>query len=97
MEILTLLAMLMIFPFAATLIGALYLWMFYKLKTKSSMLTGCIWILYSVYEYLMYIRVLCSGECNIRIDLLVIYPLLIVSSLVSIILYYLKKRKLNSL
>jgi len=97
MEIFTLLTTLMIFPFAATLIGALYLWMFYKLKTKSSILTGVIWILYSVYEYLMYIRVLCTGECNIRIDLLVIYPLLIVSSLVSIILYYLKKRKLNSL
>lgn len=35
------------------------------------------WGAYSVYEYLMYRRVLCSGECNIRVDLLLIYPLLV--------------------
>jgi len=95
MEIFTLLAMFMIFPFAATLIGAIYLWMFYKLRTKSSMLAGMLWILYSIYEYLMYIRVLCTGECNIRIDLLGIYPLLLVVSLAATILYYYKKSKRN--
>ena len=31
---------------------------------------------YCVYEYLMYARVLCSGECNIRVDLLLAYPAL---------------------
>ena len=36
-----------------------------------------IWLSYSVYEFLMYKRVLCSGECNIRVDLLLIYPILI--------------------
>ena len=35
------------------------------------------WVAYGVYEYLMYRRVLCSGECNIRVDLLLIYPLLL--------------------
>jgi len=36
-----------------------------------------LWLLYIPYEYLMYRRVLCSGECNIRVDLLVIYPALL--------------------
>ena len=36
-----------------------------------------LWALYALYEYLMYRRVLCSGECNIRVDLLIIYPMLL--------------------
>jgi hypothetical protein len=36
-----------------------------------------LWLLYVAYEYLMYRRVLCSGDCNIRADLLVIYPALL--------------------
>jgi len=40
-----------------------------------------IWPSYAVYEYLMYVRVLCSGECNIRVDLLLIYPALLGSTL----------------
>ena len=87
--------MLIIFPFGATIVGTLYIRMFFKLRTKLSMLTGILWILYSIYEYLMYIRVLCTGECNIRVDLLLIYPLLIALSLISIILYYRKKAKLT--
>ncbi len=33
----------------------------------------------------MQIRVLCSGECNIRVDLLLIYPILLVYSIAAII------------
>jgi hypothetical protein len=43
------------------------------------------WLLYGVYEYLMKYRVLCSGECNIRVDLLVIYPLLLIISIAAIV------------
>lgn len=39
------------------------------------------WLAYAVYEYLMYTRVLCTGECNIRVDLLLFYPVLIGSTL----------------
>ena len=39
------------------------------------------WVLYSLYEYGMHRRWLCSGECNIRVDLLLIYPLLAVLSI----------------
>ena len=87
--------MLIIFPLGATIIGAIYIWMFCKLKTKSAIVTGTLWVLYSIYEYLMYTRVLCTGECYIRIDLLIIYPLLIVLSLASTILYYRKKAKVS--
>ena len=96
MEILTAIGMLIIFPFGATIIGVLYIRMFIKLKTKSALVCGVLWVLYSIYEYLMYTRVLCTGECNIRIDLLLIYPLLIASSLAASILYYRKKATLSA-
>lgn len=43
-------------------------------------LLATVWALYAGYEYLMYARVLCSGECNIRVDLLLIYPALVIST-----------------
>ncbi len=41
---------------------------------------GLAWLLYGIYEYATQERILCSGECNIRIDLIVIYPVLAVAS-----------------
>jgi len=43
------------------------------------------WGLYAVYEYGMRRRWLCTGECNIRVDLLLLYPLLAVASLVALV------------
>jgi hypothetical protein len=34
------------------------------------------WLLYTAYEAMMYHRILCTGECNIRVDLLLIFPFL---------------------
>jgi hypothetical protein len=39
---------------------------------------GVVWLLYAAYEIGMQQRWLCSGECNIRLDLLVIYPALFI-------------------
>ena len=49
--------------------------------SKGLLVLALLWIAYSGYEYLMYTRVLCSGECNIRVDLLLIYPMLLGSTL----------------
>jgi hypothetical protein len=40
-----------------------------------------IWLLYGLYEYAMYQRWLCTGECNIRVDLLLIYPVIVLVSI----------------
>ncbi len=39
---------------------------------------GWVWLLYGAYEYGMHARILCSGECNIRVDLLLLYPILLI-------------------
>ena len=41
----------------------------------------------------MKLRVLCSGECNIRVDLLVLYPALFLVSLAAIVEFLLRSKK----
>ena len=43
------------------------------------------WAVYCLYELAMKWRILCSGECNIRIDLLLLYPLLLLATVVGLI------------
>ena len=43
-----------------------------------------VWTGYALYELLMATRILCTGECNIRVDLLLIFPGLAIGSLVAI-------------
>jgi hypothetical protein len=45
------------------------------------------WFCYLPYEWGMKLRILCSGECNIRVDLLLIYPVLLLVSLVAIFMF----------
>lgn len=84
------------FPFGAAIIGCFYLRMYYKLRVVSAMVAGFLWLIYSIYEFLIYARIFCSEECNIRVDLLIIYPSLLVVSLFSTGLYYYKKRTLEN-
>jgi len=54
-------------------------------KSKAAQAVGCAWLFYCLYEFLMKYRILCSGECNIRIDLLLLFPILGVASLVGVV------------
>ena len=67
-------------------ITAVVFWLLWMWR-RSRLARACsiAWAVYCAYEYLMHARVLCSGECNIRIDLLLIYPALGVLSLLAIL------------
>ncbi len=65
------------YPFLAAIIGLLLLGLG---RRRIVVVVGVIWLLYAAYETSMQQRWLCSGECNIRVDLLLIYPLLLVAS-----------------
>jgi len=67
---------LLAFAAAGAFFGA-WLWR----RGRSAAVAACLWALYGGYEYLIHLRILCSGECNIRVDLLLIYPLLLAFSL----------------
>ena len=64
-------------PYIALIPAAIFLLIYTKLKKKFFLIIGCVWGLYAVYETLNLLRITCSGECNIRIDLLLFYPILI--------------------
>lgn len=70
--------------FPALLLALIY---FYNVKNKLILTTSILWLLYAIYEELHLLRILCSGECNIRIDLLVIYPVLFIMSIISLFLW----------
>ena len=48
-------------------------------------IAATLWLLYAVYEMAMKRRILCSGECNIRVDLVLLYPVLLLLSLGAIV------------
>ena len=49
------------------------------------LITALAWLAYFPYERAMKLRVLCSGDCDIRVDLLLLYPILFCLSLYSIV------------
>jgi formate hydrogenlyase subunit 3/multisubunit Na+/H+ antiporter MnhD subunit len=69
------------YPFVAALIGLLLVGLGRLMRRRMVVGIGVVWLLYAVYETGMRQRWLCSGECNIRIDLLLIYPMLLLSLL----------------
>jgi len=72
-------------PLLAVLPGLLFLGTYRAFPRRAALVAGGAWLLYAVYELGMQRRWLCSGECNIRVDLLLIYPVLAVISLAGIV------------
>jgi hypothetical protein len=62
-------------------------------KSPGSMAASAAWLLYALYEYLMHARVLCTGECNIRVDLLVLWPALVILTVAVPVRAFLSKRR----
>jgi hypothetical protein len=69
------------------LFAAVYRWS----GSKVAAVAGGAWLLYAVYEYSLYRRWLCSGECNIPVDLLLLYPVLLVLSLIAVVIAVARK------
>jgi hypothetical protein len=54
-------------PWVALLPAALFLLLFARSRKRILLVVGLLWLAYLPYEYAMKLRILCSGECNIRI------------------------------
>ncbi len=72
-------------PWLAFAVSAIFFALSWSTWSKLLITASTAWILYGVYEYLMRFRVLCSGECNIRVDLLLIYPILLILSIIAVV------------
>lgn len=78
-------AILIEYPVLAGAIGLLLVGLGRWARRRTAVAVGLIWLLYAAYETGMQQRWLCSGECNIRVDLLLIHPLLLVMSAVAVV------------
>jgi hypothetical protein len=58
--------------------------LYFMSRRRFVLLVAWLWACYVPYEFGMKLRILCSGECNIRIDLLLIYPALVVLSVAAV-------------
>jgi formate hydrogenlyase subunit 3/multisubunit Na+/H+ antiporter MnhD subunit len=66
------------YPLLAAVPGVILLGLGLRAHRTTAVVGGVLWLLYALYETGMKQRWLCSGECNIRVDLLLIYPVLLV-------------------
>ncbi len=55
-------------------------WIHLKKRSRLSLSLLLVWLAYAAYEWMMEMRVLCTGECNIRVDLLLFWPMLFIFS-----------------
>ena len=60
---------------------------FWVSRRRMNAVAGLAWLLYGAYETAIQLHVpsLCSGDCSIRVDLLLIYPLLFLISVAGLV------------
>ena len=75
------------YPWLILIPIALFFFIGIAAKARFATATAILWLIYGMYEWMMYARILCGGDCNIRIDLLFIYPVLLLLSLTALIVY----------
>ena len=81
----TALAVMIEYPFIAAAVGLVLLGLGLGTRRRTVAGVGTLWLVYAAYETGMRRRWLCSGECNIRIDLLLIYPALLISLIAALV------------
>lgn len=80
-----LLGVFIVWPWLALLPAAVFSVLAWTRRHAVVTVTALAWLAYAAWETGMKLRLLCSGECNIRVDLLLIYPGLLLLSIASVV------------
>jgi hypothetical protein len=65
-----------LFAFAAAMMVVIHMVAVWQRPRLGVIVSGILWLLYAVYEYLVATGVLCDANCNIRVDLVFFIPIL---------------------
>ena len=84
MEVIDLLGIFIQWPWLALVPVAAFGVLYARSRAGSALVATLTWLGYLLYESAIKMRWLCSGECNIRVDLLVLYPLLLLVSVIAL-------------
>jgi hypothetical protein len=81
------------FPFLALLPATLFAFFYIRSRCGVTLVAALAWLAYFPYEQAMKLRILCTGECNIRVDLLLFYPVLAIVSVMAVAAYLQASRR----
>jgi hypothetical protein len=81
------------YPLLALVPAGAFFLLFLDSRNRFCLAVAVQWLLYMVYEYAMTFHILCSGECNIRVDLLLFYPVFLLTSLAALVTFAVWKSK----
>jgi len=87
MDVWALIGIFIVWPFLALVPAGVFAFLFARCRRVVVLVAALAWLAYFPYEQAMKMRILCSGECNIRVDLLLFYPLLLLVSAVAVYVY----------
>jgi hypothetical protein len=73
------------YPLLAAAIGVLLLGLGRLMHRRLAMGAGVMWLVYSLYEFAIKKRWLCTGDCDIRADVILIYPVLLLGTVVAVV------------
>ena len=74
-------------PWIALFPAVIFLLLYLRQRSRWAFFASLLWFMYTLYEFSMQLKLLCAGECNIRVDLLLVYPLLMIISTVALAIY----------
>jgi hypothetical protein len=80
-------------PLLAAAIGILLVALGRILHRGLATAAGAMWFMYSLWEFGIKQRWLCRGDCDIRADLLFIYPVLLLGSVAAVASLVIKPRR----
>lgn len=72
-------------PWLAAIPAVLFGGAYYCYRKLFMLVAAFSWAAYACYEVSIRLHWLCSGDCSIRIDLLLLYPLLLLVTLIGVI------------
>jgi hypothetical protein len=72
-------------PWLALLPAVVFTLLYVRNRRPMVLTAALAWLAYAAYEQAIKMRVLCSGECNIRVDLLLFYPLLALLTVLAVV------------
>lgn len=85
MDVSILLGIFIQWPWLALVPGCAFALAWYRCRRAGILVAALAWLAYFAYELGISLRILCTGECNIRVDLLVFYPLLLALSVWAVV------------
>ena len=75
-------------PPLALLLGAAFAGLYFRGRQRTVLAAALLWTAYGTYETAIRLQLICPEGCNIRVDLLLIYPLLAIVSILALVVFF---------